>query len=110
MNTIEPGQALRAFAVVGAMAVAERQALDLWEAMTRALTQINQYRERKDVPLELLREYERAGRGYWTERLTAEAAFAPEQRPFVTQRIESYMKSVNKTLRQYWQWRQHAGG
>jgi hypothetical protein len=110
VNTIEPGEALRAFAVVGAMALAERQALDLWEAMTRALTQINQYRERKDVPLELLREYERAGRGYWTERLTAEAAFAPEQRPFVTQKIESYMKSVNKTLRQYWQWRQLAGG
>jgi hypothetical protein len=62
VNTIEPGQALRAFAVVGAMALAERQALELWEAMTRALTQINQYRERKDVPLELLREYER---GAW---------------------------------------------
>jgi hypothetical protein len=110
MNTIEPGQALRAFAAVGAMALAERQALDLWEAMTRALTQINYYRERKDVPLELLREYERAGRGYWTERVGAEADFAPEQSPFVTQRIESYMKSVNKTLRQHWQWRQLAGG
>jgi hypothetical protein len=110
VNTIEPGRALRAFAVVGAMALAERQALDLWEAMTRALTQINYYRERKDVPLELLREYERAGRGYWTKRLAAEADFAPEQRPFVTQKIESYMKSVNKTLRQHWQWRQFAGG
>lgn len=108
--TIEPGPALRAFAVVGAMALAERQALDLWEAMTRALTQINYYRERNDVPLELLRDYERAGRGYWTERLTAEADFAPEQRPFVAEKIESYMKSVNKTLRQHWQWRQFAGG
>lgn len=110
VNTIEPGRALRAFAAAGAMALAERQALDLWEAMTRALTQINTYRERKDVPLELLREYERAGRGYWTERLTAEADYAPEQRPFVTQKIESYLKSVNKTLRQHWQWRQLAGG
>lgn len=69
-----------------------------------------QLRRRKDVPLELLREYERAGRGYWTMRLTAEADFAPEQRPFVTQKIESYMKSVHKTLRQHWQWRQFAGG
>jgi hypothetical protein len=110
VNTIEPGPALRAFASVGAMALAERQALDLWVAMTRALRQINHYRDRQDVPLELLQEYERAGRGYWTERLTAEADFAPEQRPFVAQKIESYMKGVNKTLRQHWQWRQFAGG
>jgi hypothetical protein len=108
--TIEPGLALRAFAAVGAMALAEREALHLWEAMTRALTRINSYRERKDVPIELLREYERAGRGYWTKRLTTEAEFAPEQRPFVTQKIESYMKSVNKTLREHWQWRQLADG
>jgi hypothetical protein len=109
MNTIEPGLALRAFAAVGAMALAERQALDLWEAMTRALAKINGYRERKDVPLELLREYERAGRGYWTERLTAEADYAPEQRPFVTQKIESHLTSVHKTLRQHWQWRGQGG-
>jgi hypothetical protein len=107
-NTIEPGQALRAFATVGAMALAERQALQAWEAMTRAHARINHYRERKDVPLDPLREYERAGRGYWTTRLTVEADFAPEQRPFVTQKIESYMKDVNKTLRQHWQWRQLA--
>ena len=110
MSTIEPGQALRAFAAVGAMALAERQALDLWESMTRALTAIGDYRERKDVPLELLGEYERVARGYWTRRLTAEAALVPEQRPFVTQEIESSMKGVNKTLRQHWQWRQAAGG
>lgn len=105
VNTIEPGQALRAFAASGAMALAERQALPAWEAMTRRLRQINQYRDRKDVPLELLQEYERAARGYWTERLTTEADFVPEQRPFVTQKVDSYMKSVNKTLRQHWQWR-----
>lgn len=110
VNTIEPGLALRAFAVAGAMALAERQALDLWEAMTRAHKQINHYRERKDVPLELLREYERAGRGYWTTRVGAEADFVPEQRPFVAQKIESSMKSVHKTLRQHWQWRQLADG
>ncbi len=92
------------------MALAERQALDLWEAMTRTLNHINSYRERKDVPLELLQEYERAGRGYWTTRVTAEADYAPEQRPFVTQKVDSYMKSVNKTLRQHWQWREFAGG
>jgi hypothetical protein len=110
VNTIEPGQALRAFAAVGAMALAERQALSWWEAMTRAHARIRHYRERKDIPLDLLREYERAGRGYWTTRLTTEADFAPEQRPFVEQRIESSMKDVNKTLRQHWQWRQSAGG
>jgi hypothetical protein len=109
VSTIEPGQALRMFAIVGAAALAERQALGQWEAMTRALARINQYRERTDVPLELLAEYERAGRGYWTERLTVEADFAPEQRPFVAQQLESRMKGVHKTLRQYWQWRQAAG-
>ena len=110
VNTIEPGPALRMFAVTGAMWLAERQALGLWEAMTRAHGQIKDYRDSKDVPLELLREYERVSRGYWTERLTAEADFAPEQRPFVAQKIDSYMKGVNKTLRQHWQWRQLAGG
>jgi hypothetical protein len=89
------------------MALAERQALDLWEAMTRAHAQISHYRNREEVPLGLLHEYERAGRGYWTERVTAEASFAPEQRQYVDQKIESYMKGVNKTLRQHWQWRQH---
>jgi hypothetical protein len=108
VNTIEPGQALRTFAGVGAMALAERQALDRWETMTRALTQINGYRDRQDVPLGLLIEFERAGRGYWTERVTAEASFAPEQRQYVPQKIESCMRSVNKTLRQHWQWRQRS--
>jgi hypothetical protein len=110
VNTIEPGRALRMFAVVGAMVLAERQALEEWVAMTRAHKQINHYRERKDVPLELLRQYERAGRDYWTKRVTAEADFVPEQRPFVTQKIESYMKGVNKTLRQHWQWRAQGPG
>jgi hypothetical protein len=110
VNTIEPGVELRMFAVVGAMALAERQALDLWEAMTRAHGQIKNYRDAKDVPLGLLREYERAGRGYWTQRVTTEADFVPEQRPFVAQKIEAYMKGVHKTLRQHWQWRQQVGG
>ncbi len=110
MNTIEPGQALRTFAGVGAMALAERQALDLWEAMTRVLTQINDYRDRNDVPLGLLHEFERAGRGYWTERVIAEASFVPEQRQFAAQKIEFGMKGVNKTLRQHWQWRQQSPG
>ena len=106
MNTIEPGVALRMFAVVGASALAERQALDRWEAMTRAGARIRSYRDSQAVPLDLLREYEHAGRGYWTERITVEAEFAPEQRQFVAEKIESYMKSVNKTLRQHWQWRE----
>jgi len=109
VNTIEPGQALRAFASVGGMHMAERQALPLWESMTRALTTIHQYRDRNDVPLALLREYEATARGYWTTRLSVEADFVPEQRPYVAQKIESYMKGVVKTLRQHWQWRQHAG-
>jgi hypothetical protein len=78
--------------------------------MTRAHGRIRRYRERTDVPLELLRGYERTGRDYWTTRAGAEADFAPEQRPFVEQRVESSMKGVHKTLRQYWQWRQAAGG
>jgi hypothetical protein len=110
VNTIEPGPALRMFAVSGAMALAERQALDWWEAMMRTHRQIKDYRESKDVPLDLLREYERVARGYYTTRLTVEADFAPEQRPFVREKIESSMKGVNKTLRQHWQWREFVGG
>jgi hypothetical protein len=109
VNTIEPGQALRAFAATGALALAEREALPLWEEMTRALTQINHYRDRKDVPFALLEQYESAARGYWTTRHTVEGDLVPEQRPYAAQRIESNMKGVHKTLRQHWQWRQQRG-
>lgn len=108
INTIEPGPALRMFAVTGARWLAERQALDPWEAMTLALIQINSYRDRQAVPLDLLREYERTARAYCTECTTTEAEFAPEQRPYVQQKIDTYMKDVNKKLRDHWQWRQLA--
>jgi hypothetical protein len=109
INTIEPGQALRAFAAVGAMYLAERDAFPLWEAMTRAQTEINQYRDRKQVPFALLQHFEAAARAYWTTRFDVEATFVPEQRQFVAQKVASYMQSVNRTLRQHWQWRQQTG-
>jgi hypothetical protein len=106
VNTVEPGQALRAFGASAAHYLGERAALPSWEEMTRAEAQMHSYRERREVPLGLLHAYQDAARRYFTTRLSVEAELVPEQVPYVATRVEGYMKSVQKTLREYWQWRQ----
>jgi len=61
------------------------------------------------VPLELLRELESTSRQYWTTTLSVEARHAPEQQQYLQAKIDRYMHDVEKTLRQYWQWRQQGG-
>jgi hypothetical protein len=108
--SVEPGAALRMFASGGALFLGEREAFPAWEAMTRAETQMKQYRNRKDVPLELLQHYEAAARAYWTTRLTVETSFVPEQAPYLESKVQRYVGDVHKQLRGYWQWRQAQAG
>jgi len=105
MNTIEPSTALRMFAAAGGMYLAEKAALEHWQAMMRSEARMKAYRRNKDVPMDLLKAYEHAARNYWTIRLNTEADFVPEQKKYVDAKLDSYMKGPIKTLRQYPQWK-----
>jgi hypothetical protein len=87
----------------------ERAAHADWERMQRAQARINLPRDRKDVPLAQLEELESAARRYFTTVLEIEASHAPLQQPYVAAKIERYMKDIEKTLRQFWQWRGRGG-
>jgi hypothetical protein len=96
----------RVFRGSGPHLLGDWQAFPAWERMMRAETSMGLYRDNKDVPMDLLREYEASSREYYSTRLNVEAQYAPEQQQHVAMKLEGYMKSTNKTLRQYWQWRE----
>jgi hypothetical protein len=98
--------ALRAtFVGVGARYLGEWAAQVDWERMARAQTRINAYRDKKAVPIALLKELESSARSYFKTVLEVEAQHAPLQRPYVEAKIERFMKDIERTLRQHWQWR-----
>jgi hypothetical protein len=105
---IEPGDAWRIFAASGARLLADAAALSSYEAMVRADLAISQYRDRKQVPLALLTEYEASARQHWTTVFEVEAQYVPEQWQYVASKIERHMHDVNRRLRDFWQWRQRA--
>lgn len=105
VNSIHPGPRLRNFAATGAHLLAEAAALESWEAMKRAESEIDGYRDRKDVPLTLLETFESSSRQYYTTRFKTEAHYVPEETQYVEKRLESSMKHIEKKLRQHWQWR-----
>lgn len=107
VNTVHPGDALRAFAMVGAMHLAAEAARPANETMRRLETRIKQYRNDKDVPLALLLEFEAVTREHWTTRLSCEARHNPDEQKYVAAKLERYMKDCYRTLRRYWQWREH---
>lgn len=107
VNTVHPGDALRMFAASGAMFLAAEAARPHGEAMKRLETRIKQYRDAKQVPLAVLVELEAASRNYWTTRLSEEARYNPDEAKYVPAKLERYMKDALKTLRRYWQWRDH---
>ncbi len=105
---VEPADGWRTFAANGARLLAEKAALPHYEAMLRAELAIRQYRERRDVPVELLVAYEQAARDHWTKVFEGEASYVPELRPHVQAKIAMHMKEPHRLLRNYWQWRQRA--
>jgi hypothetical protein len=94
-----------AFEGSGARYLGEWEAHVDWVRMTKAQTRINSYRDAKDVPITLLKELEASSRRYHTTVLSIEAEHVPLQKPYVAAKIDRYMKDVERTLRQYWQWR-----
>ncbi len=101
----EPDQALRMFGAGGGVVLAEYAAVEHWAAMKWALTQIHSFRNKKDVPMELLSHYQEAVTQYWRVRLTVEAEHAPIQQQYVAGKLDSYVKDATKVLRQHPQWR-----
>jgi hypothetical protein len=108
MNTVDPGTQLRMFAAMGAHHLAEHDALEDRFAMMRAEHLIHQYRDNKDVPLSLLEQLEASARRYHSTRLSVEARYNPEQAKYVDQKVARYMKDTERTLKQFWQWRQRS--
>lgn len=94
------------FAGSGALCLAQRAAFDSWATMKRAETEMNSYRNKRDVPMTLLEEFSDAARAYWETLLTVEADQVPEIRQHVPMKLAGYTKTIEKTLRQYWQWRE----
>jgi hypothetical protein len=94
-----------AFEGSGARYLGEWQAHVDWVRMTKAQTRIDSYRDRKDVPITLLKELEASSRRYHTTVLAVEAEHVPLQQPYVAAKVDRFMKDVERTLRQYWQWR-----
>ncbi len=106
--TVEPGAAWRIFSGNGARLLADAAALPDYEVMVRTEGRINAYRDRKDVPLELLVEYERAARAHYTKVFEIEASYVPELQGYVAAKIDRHMHDIQRKLRDYWQWRQQA--
>jgi hypothetical protein len=107
VNTVHPGDALRAFALVGASFLAAHAARDANEHMRRLECYVKQYRDAKQVPLAVLVELEQVTHHYWTVRLTTEAQHNPAEQAYVATKHERYMKDTYRTLRRFWQWREH---
>jgi hypothetical protein len=93
---------------VGALLLAQQAAQEHWEAMKRAETRIQSYRERRDVPMPLLEQYDAASRQYWTTLVQVEAEHDPAQQPHVARKLEARLKDANKLLMQHWQWRERS--
>jgi hypothetical protein len=107
VNTVHPSDALRMFAATGAMHLAALAARAANAAMRRLEVRIKQYRDAKDVPLDLLIELEATTRSHWATRLEEEARHNPDKAKYVALELDRHMKDVQKTLRRYWQWREH---
>lgn len=109
MNTVNPGDAIRVFAHSGASYLAQQHCRPTLEAYLRVEQKMKHFRDDKDVPLEMLIDFEKLNREYWTARLNLEASYVPEQKKYVESKIERHLADANKTLRRYWQWREHVG-
>lgn len=107
LNTVHPGDAMRMFAASGAIHLAADEARPWAEAMRRIETQLRQYRDKAAVPIALLIELETTTHQHWSTRLAVEARYNPDDAPYVQSKLDRHMKDLQRTLRQYWQWRDY---
>lgn len=107
LNTIHPGDAMRMFAASGALHLAADEARDAGDAMRRLETQIKQFRDKTAVPLAMLIDLEATTYQYWSKRLEVEGRYNPDDAPYAPAKLERHLKDVQRTLRQFWQWRDY---
>ncbi len=103
---VSPGTAFRMFAVNGARWVGDHQAFPYWRTMTRAETRIQNYRDNRLVPLDLLKEYHDAAQACWGTVFGVEAQLVPQGVHHVEGKVKMHMKPVIQLLRSHWQWRE----
>jgi hypothetical protein len=104
---VHPGDAMRMFAASGAHHLAADEARLSGDALRRLETHLRQYRDKATVPLALLIELEATTYQHWATRLEVEARYNPDDATYVPAKLERHLKDVQRTLRQYWQWRDY---
>ena len=98
--------AFRMFASVGALWVGEYDGFASWAAMLRHELQIQKFRKTKDVPMELLHNYNNAATQYWNIVFGSEAQLVPAMAGHAPTKVASRLKETRKLLRSHWQWRE----
>lgn len=105
--TINPTLLRRIFAGSGAQALAKAEAFPHYESSQRLLVAIEEYRESKDVPLELLKQFEASQMLYWKTLIQREADYVPDKAKDVERLLEPKLKGVQKMLKRYRAWQEH---
>ena len=105
-QTVEPGNAFRMFAAAGALWVGEYDGFPSWAAMCRYELQIQKFRKTRDVPMELLHNYNNAATHYWTTVFGSEAQLIPAMAAHAPIKTAARLKETRKLLRSHWQWRE----
>lgn len=83
----------------------EWQAFPDYCTMIRLEQKIQQFRKTKDVPMELLHEFNDAAQRCWSTTYGVEAQHVPAMASHLERKIDSRMKYARKLLRNHWQWR-----
>lgn len=105
-QTVEPGMAFRVFATVGALYVGHYDGIHSWADMLRYEMQIQKFRKTRDVPMELLHNFNNAAQNYWNVVFASEAQLVPAMAAHAPVKTDARMKEVRKLLRSHWQWRE----
>ncbi len=98
--------AFRVFATSGALYVGHFDGMHSWADMLRHEMEILVYRKTKDVPMELLHNFNNAAQNYWSVVFGSEAQLVPAMAGRAPIKIDARMKDVRKLLRSHWQWRE----
>jgi hypothetical protein len=109
-QTVEPGVAFRVFATCGALWVGHWDGIHSWATMCRCELQIQKFRKTRDVPMELLHNYNNAATTYWNVVFGSEAHLVPAMAAHAPAKIDAHLKPTRKLLRSHWQWREMEEG
>ncbi len=102
--------AFRVFAASGARWVGEWDGFQSWAAMSRYEMQIQKFRKTRDVPMELLHNYNNAATNYWNVVFGSEAQLVPAMAGHAPSKVDAHLKPTRKLLRSHWQWREMEEG